>query len=215
MMKNSQKFQSVKFLPYFHHKSSQKPKKSRDEQLSKSCLQALLYVKLFTIYLWITRLIPDEQLSNKFPININYLAALSTICHDEQLSRAHDEELSANLTIFGRKAAPVLHLRIFERVDPVLTCLPVYLSYSKPVKCGDKSSWRPDTKAPPLGATPRQLLRPYGLRPRYALPARHPQGLCPSRLALTPYQECAKRTKETTHPLSTTENASNRAQSDF
>lgn len=46
----------------------------------------------------------------------------------------------------------------------------------------------PNGTAPPLGASPRRLLRAFGASPALRAPARHPQGLRPSAFGLTPYR---------------------------
>ena len=109
-----------------------------------------------------------EELPDFSFIEINGLDCFRTVIHAEELPRC------------TLKNSREIYEKVSQAIDldddfPFVVFCPVFFFPVLSPK---------DT--PPLGATPRRLLRASRSARAYGAPTRHPQGLCPSALGLTP-----------------------------
>ena len=111
-----------------------------------------------------------EELPDFSFIEINGLGCFRTVIHAEELPRC---TLKNSREISGKISQAI----DFSDDFPFLVFCPVFFFPVLSPK---------DT--PPLGATPRRLLRAFGASPALCAPPRHPHGLRPSAFGLTPYQ---------------------------
>ena len=119
-----------------------------------------------------------EELPDFSAIEINGLGRFRTVIHAEELPRCTLKNSRKNS---GNAPQVIDFSYVFQFCGfPPVFFFPV-LSPKEP---------------PPLGATPRRLLRASRSARAYGAPTRHPQGLCPSAFGLTPFNRPPKGAKQ-------------------